>query len=105
MRTYGEDMDRGASRVIIQDQCKACTACLKACPSGAVVRTGKKSVSIAADICTGCGLCEKACKFDAIGVLQERPKQTVPPAAAKVLKKDFYQKLLNFSVAGTLRAV
>lgn len=90
MRTYGEDMDRGAARVINPDRCKACTACQKACPSGAVIRTGKKTVSIAADMCTGCGQCERACKFGAIGVLQERPERSVPPP---ILKEDFYQKL------------
>ena len=45
--------------------CTACSACVEACPSGAIaVRAG--TAWVAADGCDGCGVCVNACPQDAI---------------------------------------
>jgi NADH-quinone oxidoreductase subunit F len=51
---------------IIEDMCKGCGACLKACPSAAITGEKKKPHSIAADLCIKCGACFDVCKFDSV---------------------------------------
>jgi len=63
-----------------QTNCKACGACLKACPHSAVIthekvsakndkKSPRLSYSIADEKCQKCGICNESCKFDAITVL------------------------------------
>jgi NADH:ubiquinone oxidoreductase subunit F (NADH-binding)/NAD-dependent dihydropyrimidine dehydrogenase PreA subunit/(2Fe-2S) ferredoxin len=51
---------------VIEDQCKGCTLCRKACPAGAVSGEVKKPHQIDAAACIKCGACYKVCKFKAI---------------------------------------
>ncbi len=48
------------------EQCKACGACLRACPSGAVSGEKKKPHRIDASKCVKCGACFEVCKFKAV---------------------------------------
>lgn len=54
---------------IVAEKCTGCTACVKACPVGAV--SGKKKEPHAIDelVCIKCGLCADACRFEAVEVL------------------------------------
>jgi NADH-quinone oxidoreductase subunit F len=51
---------------VIEEKCKGCGACLKACPAGAITGEKKKPHVIAPDRCIKCGACFDACKFRAI---------------------------------------
>ena len=46
--------------------CKGCSACVRACPTGAASGERKKPHEIDPDKCISCGSCREACKFGAI---------------------------------------
>ena len=46
--------------------CKGCSACVRACPAGAVSGEIKKPHAIDHAKCIGCGSCREACRFGAI---------------------------------------
>ena len=46
--------------------CKGCSACVRACPTGAATGERKKPHEIDPDKCISCGSCREACKFGAI---------------------------------------
>jgi len=48
------------------EQCKGCSACVRACPTGAASGELKKPHTIDEDKCISCGSCREACKFGAI---------------------------------------
>ncbi|MEM2977498.1 MAG: NADH-ubiquinone oxidoreductase-F iron-sulfur binding region domain-containing protein, partial [Thermoplasmata archaeon] len=50
------------------ERCKACGACLKACPAGAISGEKKKPHVIDPTKCIKCGSCLEACKFGAVEV-------------------------------------
>lgn len=52
---------------IIEELCKGCGACLKACPSKAITGEKKKPHTINPDLCIRCGACFEACKFRSVG--------------------------------------
>jgi ferredoxin len=52
---------------IIEELCKGCGACLKACPSKAITGERKKPHKINADLCIRCGACFEVCKFKSVG--------------------------------------
>ena len=52
--------------VIDSDACKACGACRRACPTGAVSGEPKVIHSIDQTKCISCGSCREACRFDAV---------------------------------------
>ncbi|MBQ4361300.1 MAG: 4Fe-4S binding protein [Lachnospiraceae bacterium] len=52
--------------VIDPDTCKACGACRRACPTGAVSGEPKVIHSIDQSKCISCGSCREACRFDAV---------------------------------------
>jgi NADH-quinone oxidoreductase subunit F len=56
------------SYAIAEESCTGCTACLKACPAGAITGEKKQVHVIDPDKCTKCGACYEVCKFDAVTV-------------------------------------
>jgi len=54
------------SYVIVDEKCKMCTVCVRACPVGAIEGTVKNPHRIIQDKCTKCGICIDKCKFGAI---------------------------------------
>jgi len=51
---------------ILEDACKGCGACMRACPAGAITGEKKKPHSINADVCIRCGACFDVCKFKSV---------------------------------------
>jgi NADH-quinone oxidoreductase subunit F len=51
---------------INEEMCKACGACLKACPSGAITGAKKTPHRIDQTKCIKCGSCFEVCKFGAV---------------------------------------
>ncbi len=51
---------------IIEEACKGCGACLRACPAGAITGEKKKPHKLNADICIRCGACFDVCKFKSV---------------------------------------
>ena len=52
---------------VLEDFCKGCGACLRACPAGAITGEKKKPHKIDPDICVRCGACFDVCKFKSVG--------------------------------------
>ncbi len=71
---------------IIEELCKGCGACLKGCPSKAIVGEKKKPHRIIQDLCVRCRSCYDTCKFNSIKVLpagfEGEPSELVETAAA-----------------------
>jgi electron transfer flavoprotein alpha subunit len=61
--------------ILDKDQCIGCSACVSACPFGAIVMEGDKAV--VTDACTVCGACVDVCAVTAIS----RPAAGKPSAA------------------------
>ena len=51
---------------ILEDRCKGCTACVRACPVGAISGEVRKPHSIDPAKCIKCGACLETCRFNAI---------------------------------------
>jgi NADH-quinone oxidoreductase subunit F len=51
---------------ILEEFCKGCGACLRACPAGAIAGEKKKPHVINAEACIKCGSCFDVCKFKAV---------------------------------------
>ncbi len=51
---------------VIDEFCKGCGACLRACPAGAVKGEKKKPHQIDPELCIRCGACFEVCKFKAV---------------------------------------
>jgi NADH:ubiquinone oxidoreductase subunit F (NADH-binding) len=50
------------------DKCTGCTACVRKCPTNAIIGARKTPHFIVEDKCIGCGSCYDICKFEAISV-------------------------------------
>ena len=50
----------------IGEKCRGCTACVRACPVGAITGEVKGMHTIHQDKCIKCGACMSTCRFDAI---------------------------------------
>jgi len=57
--------------------CIGCAACLKVCPTGALVGATKQIHTVLDDLCTGCGKCIEACPVPCI-TMQPWPESTHP---------------------------
>ena len=55
---------------IIDDKCKGCKLCVKACGFGAITIENKLAIIDLAK-CTYCGACVDSCKFEAIGFIRD----------------------------------
>ncbi|MDO4998044.1 MAG: RnfABCDGE type electron transport complex subunit B [Neisseria sp.] len=51
---------------IDENICIGCTACIRVCPSDAIMGASKYMHTVIADECTGCGLCVPSCPVDCI---------------------------------------
>ena len=51
---------------IIEELCKGCGACLRACASGAITGEKKKPHHIDQSLCVKCGACFEVCKFKSV---------------------------------------
>ena len=51
---------------VIEEKCKMCGLCFKACPSKAITWEKKQPAKINTDLCTKCKSCIRACRFWAI---------------------------------------
>ena len=49
-------------------RCTGCGLCMKVCPHGVFVKSGKKVVIVSKDSCMECGACAKNCAFNALSV-------------------------------------
>ncbi len=54
---------------IDEKMCKGCGACLRACPSKAIIGEKKKPHKIIQEVCVHCRTCYEACKFKSIDIL------------------------------------
>ena len=54
---------------INEEKCNGCTACLKVCPSKAILGEKKKLHKIYDIKCIKCGACYESCKFDAVVII------------------------------------
>jgi len=52
---------------VIEEACKGCGACLRACPAGAITGEKKKPHRIDPGSCIRCGACFEVCKFKSVG--------------------------------------
>ena len=54
------------THTILEDKCKGCTVCKKACPVNAISGEAKQAHVIDQGVCINCGSCVAKCKFEAI---------------------------------------
>jgi NADH:ubiquinone oxidoreductase subunit F (NADH-binding)/(2Fe-2S) ferredoxin len=71
--------------------CKGCGACLRACPSKAIIGEKKQPHKIIQEVCLHCRTCYEACKFKSIKILpagfEGDPSELVGTAAEGETKK------------------
>ncbi len=71
--------------------CKGCGACLRACPSKAIIGEKKQPHKIIQEVCVHCRTCYEACKFKSIKILpagfEGDPSELLEAAAAGEGKK------------------
>ena len=51
---------------VVADKCRGCTACVRVCPTDAIIGKVKEAHIIDTAKCIKCGACMEKCKFDAI---------------------------------------
>ena len=77
--------------MIDEKLCKGCGACLRACPSKAIIGEKKQPHKIIQEVCLHCRTCYEACKFKSIKILpagfEGDPSELVGTAAEGETKK------------------
>lgn len=73
--------------VVAESACIGCAACLKVCPTGALVGATKQVHSVLESLCTGCGKCIEACPVPCITMrpwhAETHPMQGINSTAAE----------------------
>ena len=77
------------SYYIDPEKCRACMACLKTCPTGAVIGARKQVHVIDQDKCTKCGGCFDVCpsRYDAVVKLSGVPVPEPVAVGTEVTKR------------------
>ena len=58
---------------VINEKCKGCTICVKACPFDAITMEDK--IAVIGPACTSCGVCVEKCPFNAIEKTEEEKEE------------------------------
>lgn len=91
--SYLDEMKRNTKSptqvVIREDICIGCTKCIDACPTDAILGSGKKMHTVIADACTGCELCLPPCPVDCIDIL---PTPAITPDQSKLWRQRHEDK-------------
>lgn len=83
-----ELLDNPPSYWIDPEECRACMACLRRCPAGAI-EGGKKLIHVIdQDLCIKCGSCMEACRFGAVKRLVGEPVPPPPPKEMRQVRKE-----------------
>jgi len=71
----------------IDHTCNGCHACLKSCPTSAIVGEPKRLHYIIQDKCIQCGACHQICKYDAIVRVKRGEGDAIQKRAAEVWQR------------------
>lgn len=74
--------------------CVGCTKCLEACPTDAIVGSGKMLHTVIQEDCTGCGLCVPPCPTDCIELhfASEAHQPEKMPVSQRQLNSNHYRQ-------------
>jgi Fe-S-cluster-containing hydrogenase component 2 len=61
-------IDFGDKKIVIDERCRGCLGCTRACPAGAISGMVRHVQEVDNDRCIECGKCLDICLFDAISL-------------------------------------
>lgn len=79
--------------VIREDECIGCTKCIRACPTDAILGTGKLMHTVITDECTGCELCVEPCPVDCIDMIEiPQHEENIQQQKSEYWRKRYYNR-------------